>query len=74
MQIINGVEHYDEPDVYPENYQEWEKDWCNKCKWDYKESLDCNVMFEMAINGWSRAFVRNGSDVICTDFERVDNG
>jgi hypothetical protein len=75
MEVINGVEYYDEPDVYPADYAEWEKNWCNNCKYDYKgPTLDCNVMFEVAINGWSRAYVRNGNDVECTDFERIDNG
>lgn len=72
MEIINGVEYYDEPDVYPANFEEWEKDWCLKCKWDYNKSLDCNVLWEVAINGWSKAYIDNGNGVECTDFE-LDN-
>jgi hypothetical protein len=70
MKIIDGVEYYDEPDIYPQDFSEWEKDWCNRCKYDYKKFDSCNVVFEMAINGWSRAFKHDDNgEVVCTDFE-----
>lgn len=70
MEIIDGVEYYDEPDVLPQKFSQWEKEWCDSCKYDYKKSDSCDVAFEMVINGWSPAFeYDDNGEVVCTDFE-----
>lgn len=67
MEIINGVEHYDEPQYPDIDWTEWYEQHCDVCKWQDV----CDVPLEMAINGWSSDLVTESDTVKCIAFEEI---